>query len=510
MKTTKIYGILLTLICAIALVPASGWAAWVDCQPERNILDGASEAGRASADLLTSLVYVTPDDIGLQQLDKITLTLTGGAVFNAAPVLVGSASFTPLPEGGAGTNFASWRVDSDQSGPVTLEFQTDHNFNGIYDDDNGIFDVTGVAADGEVDAVVWIQTLVLGNTTTLINSTRSMDLLDGGCLPDGSMLFVGATSAEIDITAEQDTATVTADLGPYTQFLDVNDFDPSDFTAEGTFVWYEFMQNSNEHSLPAMTGFDNGSVLYTLTGDFTGIDEIHVDSDAYLVGSSAAGTPNGAYTNMFMINATMDKAYAVNSIAIPWGYSDDNLWAQALILAGDDAIPQAQRSFTLQVQKLADTDWAAHSILDDTLVYSIVRDGATRRLLNVPGPSAQDQPFIRISNPTAVAGKVFGTMWAQDGTVIGEGVEMTVLEPNATEVFDIADLQTLFGDWTGRARMEISGEMTDMGVMGLVRSPADVLTNMSTGAPIPDSFKGSLPWMGGMPIIGNGSSGQLW
>ena len=46
-----------------------------------------------------------------------------------------------------------------------------------------------------------------------------------------------------------------------------------------------------------------------------------------------------------------------------------------------------------------------------------------------------------------------------------------------------SELEALFGTWTKRARLVIEAEVSDLEVMGLIRSNTGTITNMSPMAP---------------------------
>lgn len=127
----------------------------------------------------------------------------------------------------------------------------------------------------------------------------------------------------------------------------------------------------------------------------------------------------------------------------------------------------------------------------------LVRNGCVASLFNLPGAdNATDSAFIRLTNTsTTNTGDIRGTLYAQDGTVLGEDVIIAPdLAPHATQVFhggtgditaatgqvviSIPDAFTVDGTgdtYEGRARLVLKGAFDTCEAMGLIR-------NSSTGA----------------------------
>jgi len=116
-------------------------------------------------------------------------------------------------------------------------------------------------------------------------------------------------------------------------------------------------------------------------------------------------------------------------------------------------------------------------------------NGTRVRILNIPAVGNADQPFIRFYNTSTQSAVVRGTLYGQDGKVIGtENVELfNPLSGNDVEVLDAAKLATKVGataPWTGRAWLLVQAELDPsvFKIQGLVRTPSNVLINLSTDA----------------------------
>lgn len=115
---------------------------------------------------------------------------------------------------------------------------------------------------------------------------------------------------------------------------------------------------------------------------------------------------------------------------------------------------------------------------------TIIRNGASTTALNITDPANGDQTFLRISNMGTVAGKVTGTLFAQDGTQLGAADVVLVASAAAksTTVLSAADLAAKFGvtGWAGRAKLVVIGEFPagQLRVQNLIRTPNGTLTNV--------------------------------
>ena len=115
---------------------------------------------------------------------------------------------------------------------------------------------------------------------------------------------------------------------------------------------------------------------------------------------------------------------------------------------------------------------------------TLTTNGITAQVLNIPSASNSDQPYIRVYNTSSLAGPIRGTLYAQDGTVLYNGVLISSLAAHAVQILTAQDLETLAGTtWTGRAYMQIFGQVPGMDVQSLIRDANGTLVNVSNKAP---------------------------
>ncbi|HIE02496.1 MAG TPA: hypothetical protein EYP59_19800 [Thiotrichaceae bacterium] len=119
----------------------------------------------------------------------------------------------------------------------------------------------------------------------------------------------------------------------------------------------------------------------------------------------------------------------------------------------------------------------------------IKKDGTICHIYNVPNATAADALSIRITNDSAVSGKLTIALYNMDGTeAIVAGTELFAgeeIQPDETRRLSAADLETLAGAaWSGRARAVISSTLPKLAILVLLRQnvPGGALVNLSVGA----------------------------
>ncbi len=115
-----------------------------------------------------------------------------------------------------------------------------------------------------------------------------------------------------------------------------------------------------------------------------------------------------------------------------------------------------------------------------------VSETSSSKLYNLPASNnPQDIAYARITNTSSQAVTVIGTLYSQEGLVLGNAhaVLIPTLQPGETQVLDMLTLQQRSGSnqpWTQRARLVISEPTSGIQLMGMIRSKqSNILTNMS-------------------------------
>jgi DNA-binding beta-propeller fold protein YncE len=98
-------------------------------------------------------------------------------------------------------------------------------------------------------------------------------------------------------------------------------------------------------------------------------------------------------------------------------------------------------------------------------------------------PGGLDQSFVRVYNGSGETVQVRGTLYGEDGSVLGVAgsVLLEDLDPGEVGVLSSAALASACGasTWSGRAWLEVEADVTGLQVMNLVRTPSGLLTNVT-------------------------------
>ena len=155
-----------------------------------------------------------------------------------------------------------------------------------------------------------------------------------------------------------------------------------------------------------------------------------------------------------------------------------------LVANGTVAIPESSFSAELNVSYFN----PRYTDSQDTLSYeAILRNGCQVTLFNVPNANSGDKAYIRLTNVSELPGAVRGFIWDQDGNKLDLGSELVAnLPAHGTAVLssEAASLPALMPEYgaltSGRHRIVLQGAFPACEALGLVRTPAGVLTNMTS------------------------------
>jgi hypothetical protein len=117
------------------------------------------------------------------------------------------------------------------------------------------------------------------------------------------------------------------------------------------------------------------------------------------------------------------------------------------------------------------------SITNPTMT-TVVKNGASIKILNIPNPTNTDKAFVRIYNMSSGKSSVYGTLYeaSADGKTVGKelgkGKLLAEIDAGAVKALDAAAIASIFGisTWTGRAWMQIEGDTQQIRAQSLVRS----------------------------------------
>jgi hypothetical protein len=230
-------------------------------------------------------------------------------------------------------------------------------------------------------------------------------------------------------------------------------------------------------------GSDTIKVKLTSATGWASYDKVYLTA----VGGCNTPTPTAAFTNSFASSTGADLEFNVTTQTT----AQLNTGYQVCAVAKTTAVIPETNSITAT----ATADFFNARYMDDmaTADYGVIRrNGCSVTLFNLPNVSASDDAFIRLTNVSGIAGSVRASIWKEDGTNADVDAQVAATIPaHGTLVFHTAADQAsgiylgtalpLFGAQTsGRDRIVLTGAFPACEALGLVRTPAGVLTNMTS------------------------------
>lgn len=229
-----------------------------------------------------------------------------------------------------------------------------------------------------------------------------------------------------------------------------------------------------------------------LAFDYQGSDSIKVKL------TSATGW--SAYDKVFLTTALCSAATGLNGASTGNDLTVDVTGqTTAQLEAGYNVCAIAKTTAVIpetnSITATATADFFNSRYMNDeaTKEYGVIRrNGCSVTLFNLPNVNAADDAFIRLTNVSAIAGSVRASVWKEDGTTSDVDQEVAATIPaHGTLVLHTAADQTSgiylgsklpgFGALTsGRGRIILTGAFPACEALGLVRTPAGVLTNMTS------------------------------
>lgn len=190
------------------------------------------------------------------------------------------------------------------------------------------------------------------------------------------------------------------------------------------------------------------------------------------------------------IKSMMDTCiptYSATECRVPIRFKVDN--DAATFINVEESEPVAELALTFKNASFNSTAISAKSGEgNNENLRKITEDGKTCMVWNVPAEGTQDKINIRVTNISKAPGKLFGRLWGMDGKIIGTDNFVLAEEIKVKETlhFDLEKLKKAVGTatWTGRARLEIRSNLSDIEVLGMLRSIQGngQLSNLSLGA----------------------------
>ncbi|WP_100644666.1 S8 family peptidase [Alteromonas facilis] len=250
-----------------------------------------------------------------------------------------------------------------------------------------------------------------------------------------------------------------------------------------------------------LDNFDDQSEFTVIFNGFNNSDSVVIPANSVtpsfpLTAYNVPNSASGDQITLHIINSGNSSAQVIGTLIHQDGYT---LGTTDSVVV-EELAPGARREITASdLEVIFGTDtWSKRSRVEllttspsvDLLATVRTPNGTTTNLTctnpyyahNIPSSVNVDQAFIRVSNVTDETIEVRGTLYHQDGYVLGneDSVLFSALAPKSTQVITAASLESLTGSntWTKRARLEITSDTSQIAIMGLIRT-SDTLTNMS-------------------------------
>lgn len=301
----------------------------------------------------------------------------------------------------------------------------------------------------------------------------------------------GAPGASLKIDVSSNDTVFTTGAGGTTSVSPIGELALANASARlGRYVSAGVIGDTN---LDAGSGAANpllatgtGKDLLTVTGDFAAAPTTAsgaLDPAAVFLNSASncAGTTLAAATTLTATQAT----FTLGNLALGT-FSDTQATGFATVCYQVSGTAPIQFGVTYKgsYAPTGATGYTLQGSYPFTLA-TLTSNGAHAQVLNIPsGTTGGDAPYIRIYNTSSIAGPIRGTLYAQDGSVLYNGVLIPSLAPGQVQVLDAQQLQSLAGgSWSGRARLDVFGQIPAMDVQALVRTANGTLVNVSAKAP---------------------------
>ncbi len=426
--------------------------------------------------------------------------ITVGGVGAGNTVLTSDIGSIAVTQGGAiGDNTVTFELDTAAAGTPAATTLTSVRVSGFK-----VKNLTAALARGVVNPAVKLGAEFRNVNTAVTDTDTALTILSS---QDGVELTAAQVStyddADVGLRARIDVAdtelTFTGNLAGNTGSGAAQDFDETDNV---TYAWLGALevvrtQYKDEGNVSVnvkkedandfdFNGSDDISVTITSTSSLANYASVYLRTQTG-PGSNCTGTTSGVD---FIGSAVVGDPNSVKVSLTGETTADLSAGYDVCLVSADTAaIPESTFSASLNVTYFN----PRYTDSEDTLNYGpVLRNGCQVTLFNVPNPASSDVAFIRLTNVSEKPGAVRAFMWTQDGDQIDLNSELTSsLDAHATAVYSttpanagngyLGDSMPEFAALTSkRSRIVLQGAFPACEALGLVRTPANVLTNMTS------------------------------
>jgi len=370
---------------------------------------------------------------------------------------------------GSGWNELAWLALSEPSSGITV-MNTYRNENGALTNMTSVSENAAYLLPGSVNQDA--ARLVLVNTSAVpVEVVGSLYHQDGYLLGQAHSVLVNALPARaLRVLSPRDLEQLTG-TGAWTgrawlSLQPVSGLVMMNVVVDTSAVVSNFTsaRADGNYNIPSSNGTDKGYTRFTNTTDAP----LPLYATLYHLNGAVLGTPSRllstlpARSTRVLGSSDLERLFGVR----PWAGR-----SRLALTAPNGAV---QVIGTIRSPTLRSSALVSASEMDSSKLYNLP-----------PSNSTQDVAYARITNTSSQAVTVIGTLYSQDGSVLGNAhaVLIPTLQPGETQVLDMLTLQRRSGSnqpWTQRARLVISEPTSGIQLMGMIRSKqSNILTNMS-------------------------------
>lgn len=454
----KIMYSLLAIVFVLTIFAGTTMAGWTRPSADTDASGYAVQTvANTTVDLTQDPLYIFGGTIPNSSI--ITVTLAGGATF-AEALVDADLIFSDVSAGGGTVSLIGAPAAGDTSFQVLLSGA-----------DIAISDNLAIG-DGSGQLTLNLSAVTGAASQTMSIAAENQSATYSWLSSTARTIVEAGNVAETTTTGNTDASTTTViDVAQdKTELLLTDGVTNATASAAGTYKVTNTLVGVGADDIAI------AKLLYTISGDMTAVSTITATG---VTGSTSAGVQTGGTANTFTIDATNNVAYASNTAALA---DNASLNLNDLIVTFDGTTEIAESSYTITGEVLAD-NFSAYDISSFAFL-TLAYNGSTRTAHQITVPTASNATIIRVYNPTARSADVIGTLYGEDGSIIGtaDTTIATALAAQALVKITAQDIEDAFGTWTGRARLKITANLTDMEVTVQLKTNGTV-TNWSGVCP---------------------------
>jgi hypothetical protein len=459
-------------------------------------------------------IYTLPNyPVSAQKTLSVKVTLTNGATFKARPALIcqstgdngivangvsavswgsvtAAGNITNVNQAGGATGYYLTPLSTGNMGVLTFEFPQKFT---MPEKGSGaclmVFMSAAAALAGTAAATEYLEVLKGGAAGSNIDMSVEVTYQDvfASVTKTSTVPLIKFVTA-YGATISQPTNTVTIDVATESKKFTLNGSSLTQVSAGKVNVSATVagIRNATGAPISASNLFTSATLL--IEGETVStLGSITFGTAACADLSTPVGTPAAA---------TSGGGGGSITVSLPYVLNENN--AYDAMVSGTTALSICLNADGSKVMNNGQLSITVNGVTDGGKVFEIGkgdlalvgRNGTVIRVLNIPNTSSTaDRGFLRFYNVSSQPVVVTGTLYGQDGKVLGTNGSKLFdpLQPNDVKALDTPGLMAKVGvtaAWTGRAWLMIQAPISSdlFRVQSLIRSPNGTLINVSADA----------------------------